>query len=349
MDGNGKLKPFRIWKEEVASIASHFVGPWLQTEYNTAVIRAHNAADWLNFERNKDIFPNLRWMPTTSPNPEESHRLFWERKVTRPINDPFWNKHRPGDRWNCKCTLEATDDPITDIPGETNKERPQPGLKENPAKTKQIFDKSHPYFQKDCSTCPFAKSSKLQNLFTWFDNQKRNCYNCKFSKGCLDLANNDGFVLKNKYKNGGKLLIHPNVDKDKGDYHPMVVIGQHFAKQGKTVKLTPRVHIKDPEYKRIYSGLLGTKYEGKCPDLQIGNKHYEFESFSKPWKKNKVKRMLTNGVVQSQYIIIDNSKGASDRYIRKCIMAKKRLSTIEEVWIYEKGKIRPFFLVDKFI
>ena len=36
-----------------------------------------------------------------------------------------------------------------------------------------------------------------------------------------------------------KLLINPNVDKDKGDYHPMVVIGQHFAKQGKTVKLTP--------------------------------------------------------------------------------------------------------------
>lgn len=177
MDENGKLKPFRIWKEEVASIASHFVGPWLQTEYNTAVIRAHNAADWLNFERNKDIFPNLRWMPTTSPNPEESHRLFWERKVTRPINDPFWNKHRPGDRWNCKCTLEATDDPITDIPGETNKERPQPGLKENPAKTKQIFDKSHPYFPKSCDKCKFNKGIK-NKFIGWYKNIENDCYHC---------------------------------------------------------------------------------------------------------------------------------------------------------------------------
>lgn len=177
-DENGKLKPFRQWKEEVASIASHFVGPWLQTEYNTAVIRAHNAADWLNFERNKDIFPNLRWMPTTSPNPEESHRLFWERKVTRPINDPFWNKHRPGDRWNCKCTLEATDDPITDIPGETNKERPQPGLKENPAKTKQIFDKSHPYFPKSCKGCKFNKGLK-NKLTGWFTNADGDCYKCE--------------------------------------------------------------------------------------------------------------------------------------------------------------------------
>lgn len=177
-DENGKLKTFRLWKEEVASIVSHFEGPWLQTEYNTAVIRAHNAANWLNFERNKDIFPNLRWMPTVSPNPDEVHRRFWERKVTRPINDPFWNKHRPGDRWNCKCSLEATDDSITDIPGETNKERPQPGLKENPAKTKQIFDKSHPYFPKSCKGCKFNKGLK-NKLTGWFTNADGDCYKCK--------------------------------------------------------------------------------------------------------------------------------------------------------------------------
>ena len=44
-DENGKFKSYCQWKEEVESIASHFVGPWLQTEYNTAVIRAYNAAD----------------------------------------------------------------------------------------------------------------------------------------------------------------------------------------------------------------------------------------------------------------------------------------------------------------
>lgn len=176
-DENGKLKPFRQWKEDVASIASHYMGSWLQTEYNTAVIRAHNAADWLNFERNKDIFPNLRWMPTVSPNPDEVHRRFWERKLTRPINDPFWNKHRPGDRWNCKCSLEATDAPVTDIPGETDQDQPQPGLKGNPAKTKQIFDKSHPYFPKSCKGCKFNKGLK-NKLTGWFTNADGDCYNC---------------------------------------------------------------------------------------------------------------------------------------------------------------------------
>ena len=87
------------------------VGAWLQTEYDTAVIRAHAAADWQEFERNKDIFPNLRWMPTTSPEPESTHAAYWRMKLTLPVDDPFWVYHHPGDRWNCKCSLEATDEP----------------------------------------------------------------------------------------------------------------------------------------------------------------------------------------------------------------------------------------------
>jgi hypothetical protein len=37
------------------AIADHQVYQWLQTEYDTAVIRAHQAADWKQFEREKDI------------------------------------------------------------------------------------------------------------------------------------------------------------------------------------------------------------------------------------------------------------------------------------------------------
>ena len=62
-------------------------------------------------------------MPTTSPNPEAEHKRFWSVKLTRPIDDPFWNKHRPGDRWNCKCSLEATDEPPTDIPDDADDEK----------------------------------------------------------------------------------------------------------------------------------------------------------------------------------------------------------------------------------
>lgn len=177
-DESGQLKPFHKWRDEVMPIASHYVGPWLRTEYNTAVNRAHDAADWKQFERNSDIMPNLRWMPTTSAEPDAEHRIFWQMKLTRPIDDPFWNQHRPGDHWNCKCTLEQTDDPATDIPAGADDEAPQPGLKGNPAKTGQIFDRSHPYFPKSCKGCTFSQGGKLSNWWKGFFNRKSNCYAC---------------------------------------------------------------------------------------------------------------------------------------------------------------------------
>ena len=156
LDSDGKLKPFSQWVDDVKGITSHHVGAWLRTEYDTAVIRAHNAADWREFERNKDILPNLRWMPTTSPSPEGSHHEYWTAKLTLPIDDPFWNTHHPGDRWNCKCSLEATDDPVN-RPADMDAPLPQKGLENNPGKDGHIFNDTHPYFPDKCSQCSFYK------------------------------------------------------------------------------------------------------------------------------------------------------------------------------------------------
>lgn len=142
-DSNGNLKPFEQWRKEVMPIASHQVGQWLRTEYNTAVLRAHQAADWQQFEREKDVLPNLRWMPSTSVNPGKDHMVFWG--TVRPVDDPFWNEHRPGDRWNCKCDLSSTDDPVTEIPDFTKKDNPHPGLDNNPGRDGKLFSDTHPY------------------------------------------------------------------------------------------------------------------------------------------------------------------------------------------------------------
>lgn len=143
LDDDGNLKTFEQWRKEALPIASHQCGAWLRTEYDTAVIRAHQAADWLQFQREKDILPNLRWVPSTSPNPGKDHRTFWNTIL--PVDDPFWTQHRPGDRWNCKCSLSATDEPTTTAPRPSKKDRPQPGLDNNPANDRKLFADSHPY------------------------------------------------------------------------------------------------------------------------------------------------------------------------------------------------------------
>lgn len=148
LDEEGILKPFNRWLNDVQTIADHQVYSWLKTEYDTAIIRAHQAADWRQFEREKDILPNLEWQPSTSPDPGADHVIFWG--VVRPVDDTFWNKHRPGDRWNCKCSLRATDKPETpenELPDPGPADKPADGLDGNPGKTGMIFGKTHPYIK----------------------------------------------------------------------------------------------------------------------------------------------------------------------------------------------------------
>ena len=172
-------------------------------------------------------------MPTTSPNPEAEHKRFWEKKLTRPIDDPFWNKHRPGDRWNCKCSLEATDEPPTDIPDDADEEKPQRGLRGNPAKTGQIFDKSHPYFPKNCASCGFnkKKGTITSRLRDWFNAGNMPCKKCKGLNYAINKA------------------------KDLGDIADMIkhlgsLRGAEYAKQAMLITKHKRF---EPVEKNIYS------------------------------------------------------------------------------------------------
>ena len=167
--------------------------------------------------------PNLRWMPTVSPNPEAEHRVFWERKLTRPIDDPFWNKHRPGNRWNCKCSLEATDEPITPLPteAEIRGDQPQRGLENNPGKDGQLFSNKHPYFPKNCRECGFNK--RKLSIKNWFRNAggDGNCNHCSYLTEELPLSTAElreikerrKYILKNYKELVPHVLSHPRFAK----------------------------------------------------------------------------------------------------------------------------------------
>ena len=96
----------------------------------------------------KDIMRGLRTAGLTtelSGRHCDLDQVFWH--TIRPVNDPFWSQHRPGDRWNCKCSLEATDAPVTEIPrtGREIAESAQAGLENNPGTDGRIFSETHPY------------------------------------------------------------------------------------------------------------------------------------------------------------------------------------------------------------
>lgn len=183
LDSNGGLKPFNRWLKDVLPIASHQCGAWLKTEYDTAVLRAHQAADWQQFRREQDVLPNLKWMPSTSLHPGEDHQKYWG--TIRPIDDKFWTEHRPGDRWNCKCSLTSTDEAVTPVPVDDVHSEPQPGLKGNPGTTGETFSDDHPYFPASCNDCPFYNPKFKDRLKRLFRDRVKDCYHCPYVDGCI--------------------------------------------------------------------------------------------------------------------------------------------------------------------
>ena len=349
LDADGNVKPFRQFKKDTEGIVSHHVNAWLRTEYDTAIRRAHRAAEMRQFIAEADVFPNIEWLPSTAVNPREAHMPFYHH--IWPINDPFWDEHKPGDEWGCQCGWESTDKPATDnkgLGGEGVAE-PSPGLGGNPAKTGQVFSDDHPYFPSDCAHCGIYNTSIKNRLASVFYDRKKDCYNCPYIRGCIARLSSDGYKLEKKFDGGGLLYIHPNVEKKKADYRSLKTIGVELARSGHMVKLNPVAHFLSEDYRRIFGELIDTKYYKKCPDLFIDGKLYEYEGYSGQWKKSKVGRMLSHGAIQCPRIIINNTNGCSDRYIRKNIIDRKHTGTaIDEVWLYEKGKIRLFYKDGKF-
>ncbi|MDR1809868.1 MAG: hypothetical protein LBR34_05635 [Prevotella sp.] len=195
LDADGELKSFDNWLRDVQPIADHQCRTWFQTEYDTAVKRAHAAAEWKQFEREADVLPNLEWLRTTSITPNAEHAAFWSIPVIRPINDKFWEKHRPQDRWGCKCGLRATDDeptPDRNMPTPTENDEPSAGLNINPKDGQLFNNKTHPYSPpgKTCANCAFY-NNKPTNLLHKFFNvgfPPKHCEECKNIDGAIAQA-----------------------------------------------------------------------------------------------------------------------------------------------------------------
>jgi hypothetical protein len=156
----------------------------------------------------------------------------------------------------------------------------------------------------------------------------------------------EGFYTYKEFSNSGRIEIMNGYIK-KADYKDLITIARNWAKQGKVVKVTTNPHFKSKEYKRIFGALNGTVYERKCPDLIVNGVFYEYESYQSPFKKEKISHMIKKGSSQSSRIIINNNNGASDRFILKNIHNRIRDKSfnmnIDEVWVYEKGKLRQLF------
>ena len=77
----------------------------LRTIYHTNLHTPYAAGQWERIQRNKKLFPYLKYIPSDAAEPRESHKPFYG--MVLPVDDPFWSTHFPPNGWGCKCNVRA--------------------------------------------------------------------------------------------------------------------------------------------------------------------------------------------------------------------------------------------------
>ncbi len=373
---DGKRVGFDEFKAAVEPIARHHNGAWLQTEYATASLRAAQAADWQEFEQNADIFPNLKWMPTTSARPDEAVHGTYSGltgpQVVLPIHDPFWDNHRPGDRWNCKCGLEPTDEPSLHqtnkqaaARAEQGKPTGQRGLQANPGKKGEVFDTKHPYFPKNCKECPFfSVSTGVKNAST-----TPHCQDCnKPPKAEKKEQRTHPTDVKVKFRSQEEIIEEIRQTKDKPVPVPnqyrredkgVFVSNRHGADElaenkiiakelhrflHKDIYLLPRLDSNNNTQKKERKEMLGwilKHVKGrKNPDFLIGNETYDgktmkLQSTDKSTIKRKIQELLGEGLQQADNVVLSIPEN----------VLKKDIDTAIDGWYKKNRKSRAKVLI----
>ena len=350
IDENGNRKPFERFLNDVQSIDATYNANYLRAEYNFVAASAEMAGRWEQFMRGTDRY-NLQYRTQRDDKVRPEHAAL--DRVTLPPSDSFWEEFYPPNGWNCRCTVvqvrkskyPATPHDEAMRLGDEALQRDTKGIfRFNVGKEGKSVPDYNPYTIRRCNTCPIAKGSKGRlsaarsveaEYLACFVPDNEVCAACVLVHRCELLR---GEVIKH---GKGTIEISHLVDRSDSDYERLMSVARHFAADGAHVMLTPKM-TRPPkfEYDCVYGSLRGTRYNGKCPDLKIGEFWYEHEGFSSDNPKNAFRNMLNHGLKQSDRIIIDRPD-LTDAYMKRIINQRiKDGHPISEVWLNENGRLR---------
>ncbi len=225
MTKDGKFVPWSEFKKEAYKVSGDYNARWLETEYHQTVANANAAAQWKDFERNADLYPNLKLVSVRDARVRPEHKAL--DGTIRPINDPFWDTHMTPLDWGCRCHVEQTDEEPTEIKGGVQLKME---FENNPGKTGKIFGETGYENRITVSEAKEAKKNaekwskekdyvlndenikKLKNIGFEIDdsfNDGKDMWNEHFSKFNIENLNDKISELAKKY----------NVDFDKKEIY----------------------------------------------------------------------------------------------------------------------------------
>ncbi|QAR30648.1 hypothetical protein EQP59_04450 [Ornithobacterium rhinotracheale] len=210
---SNKGETFDSFKNEVMKLNPRYNKNYLQAEWQTAKQAGYHAANWDEYQNNKDLYPNLKYKTQGDSRVREPHRLL--NGIIAPIGSDFWKVHYPPNGWRCRCYVVQTAEKPTneaDLPVLTDKDLPKE-FRGNVGISGEIFKetdenkgKPHPYFA----------------LFKTAGNETMKAY--EYSK----LAATKEVRYTDKI-NGAQVKVHPFADPE--DYEDNRKDAELIAKQ----------------------------------------------------------------------------------------------------------------------
>lgn len=231
---DGQIKSFSKFKADVLGIWEKYNVNWLNAEYDHAVASSQMAARWSEFEKNKDINPNITYRTAGDDRVRESHALL--DGITKPVDDSFWDTYYPPNGWRCRCDADGSDAPVTRR--EFARPEIKPMFQNNVYKTGVLFPDTHPYMEN-------LSADSKRTVLTIKDQLMAD----EYLKGAY------------KGKKGGRVDLHylhnPVEIKDNMN------TAQILADNGERVKLLP--HVKQTGVKNPDASINGIITEFKSP------------------------------------------------------------------------------------
>lgn len=147
VDKNGNVRSFADFKKEAAKIGILYNTRWLEAEHRLAIATTQQAVQWQDYQKNKDLFPNLKYRTMGDARVRDSHKAL--NGVTMPIDDAFWDEFYPPNGWGCRCGVLQVAGEIVKPPKDLQGVDVDKYFRFNAAKSGEVFGKEHPYFQDD--------------------------------------------------------------------------------------------------------------------------------------------------------------------------------------------------------
>lgn len=149
IDEKGNIRSWSNYKKKVNELSVEYNQHWLEAEYNAVVAGSQTSVQWQTFQKQKNIFPYLRYKSQGDSRVRPAHIKLHD--VVRHIDDPFWDTYYPPNGWKCRCYVLQE---MTAGGSQFNEKKEEFSYKEHPAafrfnsgKENKIFNNKHPYFE----------------------------------------------------------------------------------------------------------------------------------------------------------------------------------------------------------